>query len=360
MGLLDKIKPHEVTADLFRYKITISGRPKSGKSSLVYKLAKKEFNGDLSKLLLFGFERGYSALDGIHAIDIPDWETALELADELIDGKDDTTYKVLVFDTVDRLEKVATDYVIKQAKRNDKKNYKTLGDIPWGAGYAMLGDAVSDLISSLDMAGYTLWFITHDKDKKFETKDGLSYDKTVLSLGGRVGDIVKNDSDFIVFIELAKELDDEGNVVDNRYIHFRGDGALEAGGRFENLPDKIEYDVDDFLYTIKNAILQDGFDGDEEKMNEALKEQQAEFEEKLKENASKKEEKNETKKVDEDDSLDLEALQKELQVVVKGLSTEERKEVAPIIKEKLGTLKVREVTDAKLINEVISHIKDNY
>ena len=58
MGILGKIKPHEVTADLFRYKITISGRPKSGKSSLVYKLAKKEFDGDLSKLLLFGFERG--------------------------------------------------------------------------------------------------------------------------------------------------------------------------------------------------------------------------------------------------------------------------------------------------------------
>lgn len=58
MGLLDTVKPHVVTADLFRYKLTISGRPKSGKSSLVYELAKKEFNGDLSKMLLWGFERG--------------------------------------------------------------------------------------------------------------------------------------------------------------------------------------------------------------------------------------------------------------------------------------------------------------
>lgn len=355
MGILGKIKPHEVTADLFRYKITISGRPKSGKSSLVYKLAKKEFDGDLSKLLLFGFERGYSALDGIHAVDIPDWETALELAGELIDSKDETTYKVLVFDTVDRLEKVATDYVIKQAKRNDKKNYKTLGDVPWGAGYAMLGDEVSDLISALDMAGYTLWFITHDKDKKFETKDGLSYDKTVLSVGGRVGDIIKNDSDFIVFIELAKELDDDGNVVDKRYIHFRGDGALEAGGRFENLPEKIEYDADKFVDTIKTAILKDGFDGDSEKMEEALEKQKVEFEEKLEEVKVKKE-----SAESNDESLDLEMLQKELQVTIKGLSPESRKAVAPEIKEKLGTLKVKEVTDAKLIKDVIDYIKDNY
>lgn len=355
MGILGKIKPHEVTADLFRYKITISGRPKSGKTSLVYKLAKKEFDGDLSKLLLFGFERGYSALDGIHAVDIPDWETALELAGELIDSKDETTYKVLVFDTVDRLEKVATDYVIKQAKRNDKKNYKTLGDVPWGAGYAMLGDAVSDLISALDMAGYTLWFITHDKDKKFETKDGLSYDKTVLSVGGRVGDIIKNDSDFIVFIELAKELDDDGNVVDKRYIHFRGDGALEAGGRFENLPEKIEYDADEFVDTIKTAILKDGFDGDSEKMEEALEKQKVEFEEKLEEVKVKKE-----STESNDESLDLEVLQKELQVTIKGLSPESRKAVAPEIKEKLGTLKVKEVTDAKLIKDVIDYIKENY
>ena len=355
MGILGKIKPHEVTADLFRYKITISGRPKSGKTSLVYKLAKKEFDGDLSKLLLFGFERGYSALDGIHAVDIPDWETALELAGELIDSKDETTYKVLVFDTVDRLEKVATDYVIKQAKRNDKKNYKTLGDVPWGAGYAMLGDAVSDLISALDMAGYTLWFITHDKDKKFETKDGLSYDKTVLSVGGRVGDIIKNDSDFIVFIELAKELDDDGNVVDKRYIHFRGDGALEAGGRFENLPEKIEYDADEFVDTIKTAILKDGFDGDSEKMEEALEKQKVEFEEKLEEVKVKKE-----SEESNDESLDLEVLQKELQVTIKGLSPESRKAVAPEIKEKLGTLKVKEVTDAKLIKDVIDYIKENY
>lgn len=355
MGILGKIKPHEVTADLFRYKITISGRPKSGKSSLVYKLAKKEFDGDLSKLLLFGFERGYSALDGIHAVDIPDWETALELAGELIDSKDETTYKVLVFDTVDRLEKVATDYVIKQAKRNDKKNYKTLGDVPWGAGYAMLGDVVSDLISALDMAGYTLWFITHDKDKKFETKDGLSYDKTVLSVGGRVGDIIKNDSDFIVFIELAKELDDDGNVVDKRYIHFRGDGALEAGGRFENLPEKIEYDADKFVDTIKTAILKDGFDGDSEKMEEALEKQKVEFEEKLEEVKVKKE-----STESNDESLDLEMLQKELQVTIKGLSPESRKAVAPEIKEKLGTLKVKEVTDAKLIKDVIDYIKENY
>ena len=353
MGLLDKIKPHEVTADLFRYKITISGRPKSGKSSLVYKLAKKEFDGDLSKLLLFGFERGYSALDGIHAIDIPDWETALELADELIDGKDDTTYKVLVFDTVDRLEKVATDYVIKQAKRNDKKNYKTLGDIPWGAGYAMLGDAVSDLISSLDMAGYTLWFITHDKDKKFETKEGLSYDKTVLSVGGRVGDVIKNDSDFIVFIELAKELDDEGNVTDKRYIHFRGDGALEAGGRFENLPDKIEYDVDVFVDTIKEAILKDGFDGDSEKMEKALETQKAEFEEKMENNKSKDEDK-------ESETLDLEILQKELQVLIKGLEVEQRKSVAVVMKSKLGTVKIKETTDALAIKELIDYIKEEY
>lgn len=345
MGMLDNIKPHEVVADLFRYKITFAGRPKSGKTSAVYKIAMQEFDGDLSKMLLIATERGYNALRGIHAVDVQTWEEILELKDELIEGKDKVSFKVLAFDTVDELEKLATTYIIKKARRQDKKNYSTIGDIPWGNGYNMLEDEVSTLLNDLDMAGYTLWFVTHDKDKKFETKDGLSYDKTILSVGGRVGDIVKNTSDFIVFIELTKEADDEGNIVDKRYIHLRGDGSLEAGGRFENLPNKIEYDIPNFISTLKDAIMKDGFDGDEDAMKEALERQSVEFEEKVERVSGEKQ---------------LSDLHEELGDILGKLSATNKKKVAVDMKKILGTLKYREVESQEEIESFINHVQENY
>ena len=45
MGLLD-IKPNKVKADLLDYKIAIYGQAKSGKTTLVYDLVDKKYDGD--------------------------------------------------------------------------------------------------------------------------------------------------------------------------------------------------------------------------------------------------------------------------------------------------------------------------
>lgn len=281
MSRLKKVVAHKVVADVFQYKYILAGRPKAGKTSLVHGIVKEKFKGDLSKLLLVAFEKGYNALDGIHADDIDTWEDFQELVDELVESKDEVSYKILAFDTVDVMGKLATDYIIKTQSRKDGKRYTAINDLAFGKGYALLEGEMGDQISKLDKAGYSLIFITHDKDKQYETREGLKYDKTTLSLGGRVRDLVLNMVDFICFIELGKELV-KGVAVDKRYIYFRGDSGLEAGSRFKHVPNRIEYGFKEFIDTVEDAILAE-YGGDSKAVETAKKEQNAEKEAKAQE-----------------------------------------------------------------------------
>jgi len=274
-------QPHKVVADAFQYKYVIAGRPKAGKTSLVHGIVKEKYDGDLSKLLLVAFEKGYNALNGIYAEDINEWEDFETLVDDLIAEKDDISFRVLALDTVDVMAKMATKHVLQKQSIKDKKRYGAINDLAFGKGYELLDNTIADQLQKLDKAGFSLIYLTHDKDKQFETREGLKYDKTTLSLSGRVRDLILNSVDFICFVELTKELE-RGQMVDKRHIYFRGDSGLEAGSRFKHVPNRIEYDYRGFIDTVENAILAE-YDGDEKAVEVARKEQNAVIEEKAKE-----------------------------------------------------------------------------
>ena len=88
-------------------------------------------------------------------------------------------------------------------------------------------------------------------------------------------------SDFILFIELTKEMQD-GKLVDKRKIHFRGDSTLECGSRLEDVPDYIDYDVKGFIDTVEGAVLK-AYGGNKDELNKAKIEQQKEIEKRAEE-----------------------------------------------------------------------------
>lgn len=299
LSILDKIKVNKVVADFTQYKYVISGRPKAGKTTLLYNIVKEKFDGDVSKLLLGGFEKGYNALDGIHAVDIEDWEAFQDLVDELVENKDTIPYRVFGMDTVDMAEKMVVKYVLNKLSIADGKQYKTLQDVGYGKAHNMVETEFLEQITKLDKAGFSMFYITHDKDKTVKTRDGQEYDKTTLSLTGKIRDVVLNSVDFIVFIDIAREKVGK-EMKDVRYIYFRSDGQLEAGSRFPNIVDKIEYSASGFIEEIEQAILNQ-YNGDVKAMESAKKEQSQEAEEK----ASKyiEDQKNSLDKVDSPDEL---------------------------------------------------------
>jgi hypothetical protein len=344
MSRFAKLQPHRVVADAFNYKYVIAGRPKAGKTSLVHGIVKEKYDGDLSKLLLIAFEKGYNALDGIYAEDINDWDDFQELVDDLVVEKDEIPFKILAFDTVDVMSKLATDYIIRTQSRKDGKRYTAINDLAYGKGYELLEREIGEQITKLDKAGFTLIFITHDKDKQFETREGLKYDKTTLSLSGRVRDLILNMVDFIVFVELGKELE-KGQMVDKRYIYFRGDSGLEAGSRFKSVPNRIEYSYQGFIDTVEGAILAE-YNGDVKAVEKAKKEQN-----KTKEKEAQKFV-NSIKNVKTPDELI-----EEISALVADMTKEDKVTVANKFKEILGDANFKKSDDVEALTKALEFVK---
>jgi len=337
--------PHKVVADVFNYKYILAGRPKAGKTSLVHGIVKEKYNGDLSKLLLVAFEKGYNALDGIFAEDINEWEEFQDLVDDLIAEKDEISFKILAFDTVDVMGKMATDYTLKTQSRKDGKRYTAINDLAYGKGYELLEREMGEQIRKLDQAGFTLIFITHDKDKQFETREGLKYDKTTLSLSGRVRDLVLNMVDFIVFIELGKELE-KGKAVDKRYIYFRGDSGLEAGSRFKHVPNRIEYGFKEFIDTVEDAILAE-YGGNKDAVEEAKQEQ-----------AKAKQDKVDSYVDSVKNAKTPEELIEEIGVAIEDFPKSVKAECAKFFQDTLGNMDYRKSDDVSGLEKSLEFVKN--
>lgn len=256
------------------YVFTIYGRPKAGKSTLFSKLV-NEFYGDASAGLLIGFERGFNALK-VMAQPCDEFADFIEIVDQLEEGQGKLPFKFIAIDTIDVMYKQAVSYVLKRESRKDGKKYQAVNDIPWGKGHEYIEIEISNQLERIKRLGLGLFMITHDKDKKFESREGVSYDKTTCSLPDRIRNTILNMSDFINFIDIAKEKDEIlGKLVDKRYIYFRADGSdLEAGSRFENVPNRIEYDVKEFIKTFEEAVKSSLDDGQD--INKLKKEQEVE------------------------------------------------------------------------------------
>ncbi len=296
MGRLSGKKPNVPKVALQDYFYLIAGIPKVGKTTLFAELVEKEF-GDLNAGLLIAFEKGYKALNVI-AEDVEDWDDFADMVDELIEEKDDLPYKMIGLDTVDIMYDMAVDKVIKEWNaKNPNKRTSDIGgvgakgqsDVGYGEGYARVRKKIKGELIRLNKAGYGIFCISHSKHKKTVQRDGLEYDELIISLSGSAREVFVNEADFVVFITNEKTKE-KGDVVSNRYMYFRPDGYVEAGGRFRDVPEKIEYDVGKFSEVIKTAIAtkikEMGIDIDNlaEEQAEEKEKKSAEFIEKEKEN----------------------------------------------------------------------------
>lgn len=354
MGLKDLIKKNEVSSNLSDIKITIAGRPKTGKTSLFYHILQRE--GGLDSGLLLAFERGYNFLPGINVIDIDSWETFVEVVDDLSEGNHG--FKYIAIDTVDIAGRLCEKYVLAKASRKDGKRYESLPDLPYGKAYDLLETEFSLQISRLEQSNLGLFFITHDKDRTVEEKSGLKYEKTSMSISGRAGEFIKNTSDFIVFIDVENKKEKvNGKKVstENRIMRFRGDGTTEAGGRITDIEETIDYDVDKFLEVIKQAI---------EKQSQRLASgTHTPVKNKVEYKKVEDEDVEEATGLSEDEYIDEEAtlaLEQELETVkyeiaekIKSMSADERRDVKSLFKQELGIINYTKSDDLQALQNVL-------
>ena len=249
-------KKNEVSVDIAHYRHYWRAPKKWGKTTLFSNLI-KELYGDMEKGLLIscGNERGYTALDSLMYVDCPEWSSLMEVVDELIENKEENTFALLGFDTVDELVAMAQREVIRLEFRRsgERKEFNAcLGG--YGAGRKKVEELINAIITRLGDAGYGLIFIGHSKIRDIKEKNGDEYQMLTSNLSSDYDGIFANKADICMMGTIEKSIDGGFVQEAERYMIFRGDGYIDAGGRFADIEARVEVSARNYIDTVTNAI----------------------------------------------------------------------------------------------------------
>jgi hypothetical protein len=355
-------KKNEVSVDIAHYRHYWRAPKKWGKTTLFANLI-MELYGNMDKGLLVscGNERGYSALDGLVYVDCPDWNSIAELADELVENKDDNNFAILGFDTVDELVSMAQKEVIRLdfRKTGEKHEFNACFG-GYGAGRRKVEELINSLITRLGDSGYCLIFIGHTKIRDVKEKNGDEYQMLTSNLSSDYDGIFANKCDICMMGIIEKEID--GGFVQGaeRFMVFRGDGYVDAGGRFADINDRVEVSAKNYIKTVTDAIKKSikSHDVTDEYIEKKLKQEQKEREDYY--NANKE------KLMQYDlDTFDVEneitarkALKAKIKNVINALDPEEKQSAQAKLKENGLPTNYNKVDDPVVLQQILNLITE--
>lgn len=235
------LEPQQISRSLSGKFILCYGAPKVGKTTLA---------SELDKVLIAGFEQGTNALHNVLVQPILKWQDWKAVVKQLIKDKDKLADKIhtVAIDTVDEAYKLCEKYMCNQA------SVETVKDIAaYGGGYKMVDDEFSSTLRELSFAGYGLFFISHEKTKALKDDKGNDYEKAVPALADRPYNIVNKMVDMIAYLRQV-EVQEGEDVVQKRYLFFRGDNRYHAGSRFKYIVPYVELSYKNLVNAIYDAI----------------------------------------------------------------------------------------------------------
>ena len=253
-----KIKPHQVSRDLRGYSVFFYGEPKSGKTTTASKFPNS---------LLLAFEKGYNTLAGIMAQPINNWSEFKQVLRQLKTDEAKEAYSTIIVDTADIAYDYATKYICDNAKRSDGGfGVDNIADIPFGKGYSLVAQEFDECLRSVVQMNYGLVLISHATDKTFKDENGSEYNKIVPTLDKRATNIVSRMTDIIGY---SRAVTDEKGI-ESVKLFMRGTQRYMAGSRFKYTPDYIDFNYDNLVKAIANAIdKQAAAEGEEYFTNES-------------------------------------------------------------------------------------------
>ena len=126
------------------------------------------------------------------------------------------TYKTLVVDTLDWLEKLVWADVC----RNESK--KTIEEIPYGKGYKLALQQWKEVLAGLDFArnerGMNVVLLAHAKVERFEDPESQGYDRYTLRLHKDADATVREWSDAVLFATRKQRIEKVGTGFQERTI----------------------------------------------------------------------------------------------------------------------------------------------
>lgn len=256
-------KKNEVKCDIGSYIHYWRGLKKSGKTTLFYDLVKEQYKSlDKGLLIAVGDEIGYQALDGLVYIETPTWDELMEVVEDLAENKKDNEFEIIGIDTVDEMVKLAKEEVKvihRRTHNGERKEFNAcLGG--YGAPRDKVIELIDGVLATLRKAGYGIVCIGHTRIKDIKTKAGEEYQQLTSNLNADYDGIFSNKADICMTISVENEIDENKHVQEtNRYMYFRTDGFVDAGGRFADIPVRVEYGAKNYIEAfeagVKGAIL---------------------------------------------------------------------------------------------------------
>ena len=236
------ITPHQVSRDMRGYSVFFYGEAKSGKTTTASKFPRS---------LLLAFEKGYNALPGVMAQPINSWSEFKQVLKQLKDQKVKERFETVIIDTVDIAYDYCTKYICDNAQRPDGGyGVDTVSDIPYGKGYGMISKEFDTALRSIVMMDYGIVLISHATDKTFKDENGEEYNRIVPTLDKRANNIVARMADIIGYTRPINTASGNTKTV----MFMRGTTRYEAGSRFKYTPDYIDFNYQNLVKAIGEAI----------------------------------------------------------------------------------------------------------
>lgn len=370
-------KINKVKVDLGSYPYyVIMGVRKVGKTTLFKELVDYLYPNNPEKGLLIscGGEDGYKALHNLSYETAKTWDMFenedgdrgfVQICDELIALRGtEEQIDLVAIDTLDELVEVASLQVFEEHRKEKSKAPKSLNEAlgGYGAGHKRVAKLIEEQLQRLNDSGIAVFVLAHTKVKEMsDPLTGEPYEMITNNLDSRFYAPIANKAQMIVNIvmdrniegvgtEKKKVKDKEIEVVTagrqtslERYMYFRENLFVDAGGRFSGLPEKLPLSAENFMIAFESGV--------KNSIGESLKNYDIE--------AQKKEEQQKNIeagiKLHKKEQMNIKIeLSKQIQELVRDASSDIKNK----FKEKITTYKINSFDEKSLENIEVNQLED--
>lgn len=269
-------KKNHVSLNPLDANICLLGLPKIGKTTIMKQIAEK-LVGDNYLFLEMYRENGAKYIEDIIYENVPDWETFVDIIDDIVENKttDYPDLKVVFIDTIDNAIQLAEQESIRLWNRENPNKRTDAINAAWG-GFQKGQDKALDLLQEqwfrLREVGVAFSLLGHVRQTTITDPITLdTYQQITSDISQRYFNQIKKNIDLIgiayIDREITKEKTGQKNAVtgkekivnkvssEARKIKFRDSNyCVDSGGRMSEIVEEIDFDADEFIKAMRDAL----------------------------------------------------------------------------------------------------------
>lgn len=262
-------KKNKVSLNPLDANICLLGLPKIGKTTIMKEVAEKLVGEDGYLFLEMYRENGAKYIEDIVYEDVPDWDTFVEIIDDIIDNRttDYSDLKVVILDTLDNALQLAEQESIRLWNKENPQKRTTAINAAWG-GYMKGQDKAMELLQEqlfrLRTVGVAFSVIGHVKQSTItDPITNETYQQITSDVSNRYFNQLKKNIDLVGIAYIDRELVKNkvnGKEIatvksETRKIKFRDDNyTVDSGSRMSQIVNEINFDADEFIKAMTDAL----------------------------------------------------------------------------------------------------------